>query len=250
MKDPQHDLIAPRKWLDLFFGMNGWVAVIAAVALFFMTIISVLTYRNAARLAETSEVAIAIAISQPRNNPGEGRSRPKLSYQFWVESQSYQFTQGAPRWRLSDAAIGDTLEVYYWPEDPSVYELSKGETMSMARKLQAVALFNGLAAFGMLWHFGMRTNRGILARKKGTRTTATIKRISERYRVGQSGGTGIMEFQTDDGLMGQTLNHDISSLCALGEGTEIVVFERKGEVWWEGDVGPRESVPSSLPKVL
>ena len=63
-------------------------------------------------------------------------------------------------------------------------------------------------------------------------------------------GKGYLEFRTADQRVGKSLDHGIDTLLDLGVGTEIVVFVRKAEVWWEGDVGPREEVPRVFPKVL
>jgi hypothetical protein len=75
VKEPQHDLIAPRKWVDLFLGMNGWYAVVAAVFLVLMTGFSVQDYKDAARLANHSEVATATIVKKDT-----GRSNKKTKY--------------------------------------------------------------------------------------------------------------------------------------------------------------------------
>jgi len=249
VKDPQHDLKAPRKWFDLFMKMNGWVAVIAAVFLVVMTGFSVKDYQNAARLANHSEVATATIVGK-YSRRSDNKTKHYLSYRFDVERSQYNFTRSTSLGNYGAKKIGDTIEVYYWPKDPAVLELRKGETLSSAKTGQFVALVAGVIALSLVWFLGMRTNRAVLARKKGVLTKAKITRIVERHRKGRPTGKGIMEFRTQDQLIGKSLEREILELWALGEGTEIAVFVRKGDVWWEGDVGPRDSVPRSLPKVL
>lgn len=248
VKDPQHDLIAPRKWLDLFLRMNGGYAVAAVIFLVLMTVLSVRDYKNATRLANHSEVATAMIV---KKNTGRSNKKTKyyLSYRFDVDLAQYDFTRSTSRQNYDVKKIGDTIDLYYWPEDPKVLQLRRGETLRSAKNGQLVAFIAGVIALSIVWFFGMRTNRAILARKKGVLTKAKITRIIERRHKWRRTGKGYMEFRTDDGPIGRTVDHDISGLSTLGEGTEIAVFERKGEVWWEGDVGPRKSVPSQLPKV-
>lgn len=249
MKDPQHDLIAPRKWLDLFFRMNGWVAVIAAVFLVVMTGFSVQDYKDAARLANHSEIATATIVKKNAKR-SESRKKYFLSYRFVVDRAQYDFTRSTSRQNYDATDIGDAFEVYYWPADPTVYQLRRGETLRSAKNIQFWALVSGVIALSVVWFFGMRTNRAILARKKGVITKATITRITERKHKGKPTGKGYLEFCTQDQIVGKSLDRDILALWDLGEGTELVVFARKGEAWWEGDVGPRENVPRKFPKVI
>lgn len=82
---------------------------------------------------------------------------------------------------------------------------------------------------------------------RGVTATATITNIVERKKSGWPTGRGYMQFRTVGGLTGESLDASIRTFQALGRGTQIVVFVRGQDVWWEGDVGPR--VPSQLPKV-
>lgn len=173
-----------------------------------------------------------------------------MFYRFDVDRAQYDFRRSTSHHNYDATDIGDTIEVYYWPEDPTVYQLGKGETLRSAKNGQFFAFVAGVMALSVVWFFGMRTNRAILARKKGVITKAKITRIVERRHKWRRTGKGFMEFCTQDMVAGKSLDRSVLELWKLGEGTEIVVFERKGEVWWEGDVGPRESVPRSLPKVI
>ena len=249
VKDPQHDLIAPRKWVNLFLGMNGWYAVVAAVFLVLMTGFSVQDYKDAARLVNHSEVATATIV---KKDTGRSNKKTKyyLSYRFDVDRAQYDFRRSTSRGNYDAKDVGDTIEVYYWPEDPKVLELVKGETLRSAKSGQFFALVAGVIALSVVWFLCSRTNRAILARKKGVQTTARITRIEERKRKGRATGKGYLEFRTVDQRVGKSLDHGIDTLLDLGVGTEIVVFVRKAEVGWEGDVGPREEVPRVFPKVL
>ena len=92
--------------------------------------------------------------------------------------------------------------MFYWPEDPKVLELVKGETLRSAKSGQFFALVAGMIALSVVWFLGSRTNRAILARKKGVQTTARITRIEERKRKGRATGKGYLEFRTADQRVG------------------------------------------------
>ena len=194
-------------------------------------------------------MAIATIVDKSTRR-SDGKTRYYLAYQFEVERSRFDFQRKTSRTNYNAKDVGHTVEVFYWPEDPKVLELRKGQTLQTAKSIQIIVLVAGLVALAAFWFLGMRTNRAVLARRKGISTTAKITRIVERHRKGRPTGKGVMEFRTQDGLIGKSLEREILELWDLGEGAEIAVFVRKGEVWWEGDVGPRESVPRSLPKVL
>lgn len=107
----------------------------------------------------------------------------------------------------------------------------------------------GLFGLGLLWFSGSRVNSAVLARRKGYRTTATIQRFVERKNSGKPTGRGYMIFETEDRKRGQSLDHNIKKLRRLGSGSQIVVFVRREDVWWEGDIGPRTKVLRYFPKM-
>ena len=58
-----------------------------------------------------------------------------------------------------------------------------------------------------------------------------------------------MIFETEDRKRGQSLDRNIKKLRRLGSGSQIVVFVRREDVWWEGDIGPRTKVLRYFPKM-
>ena len=201
VKDPQHDLNAPRKWFDLFMKMNGFWAFVAAIFLIVMTVFSLKDYQNAARLADHSEVATATIVDK-YSRRSDYKTKYYLSYRLEVERSQYNFKRSTSRGNYDAKDVGDTIEVFYWPEDPKVLELVKGETLRSAKSGQFFALVAGMIALSVVWFLGSRTNRAILARKKGVQTTARITRIEERKRKGRATGKGYLEFGTADQRVG------------------------------------------------
>ena len=58
-----------------------------------------------------------------------------------------------------------------------------------------------------------------------------------------------MVWRTADGGRGESLMHPIGKLHAIGAGSKINIYVRKGHSVWEGDVGPRHIPDSNVPKV-
>ena len=97
MKDPQHDLNAPRKWFDLFMKMNGFWAFVAAIFLIVMTVFSLKDYQNAARLADHSEVATATIVDK-YSRRSDYKTKYYLSYRLEVERSQYNFKRSTLKW--------------------------------------------------------------------------------------------------------------------------------------------------------
>lgn len=124
-----------------------------------------------------------------------------------------------------------------------------GDNRTTGRSLQILSGIAGIVALALLWWRGMKTNRGMLARRHGDRTGATIREIVERKSSGRATGKGYMVWVTDDGLRGESLDRPIADLERLGVNSRIVIYRRGDDTWWEGDVGPRAYDAGRVPKV-
>ncbi|MFT5065364.1 MAG: hypothetical protein ACI9TA_000978 [Reinekea sp.] len=248
MIEPRHDLKQPRSWGDLFFDMKGWLVLIAAVILAILTWASTVSYKNA-HLFETEGVTVIGEVTAKRTRRSDDKTNYYVKFAYVVDANRYGAERKVGRNFDTSKDVGDPTDIIYWVKDPRKFEYIAGKTARDAVSQQILAGVVGVVALGIIWSLGGKTNRAVLARRRGRRTTATIAQIVERKNSGRPTGRGYMIFRTTGGKAGESLDHPIRTLHALGTGTAIVVFVRGNDVWWEGDVGPRAPVPSQLPKV-
>lgn len=244
----RHTLTEPRSWLDLFLRFKGWVSLLLAIVCIIVTVASVSKYRDAGLLEQNGAWTTAAIVSRWTESDDDGTDY-YAEFQYSVEGQVYKHRRNVGRSYYVAHHKGDTVSIQYLPNRPKLFEFVEGSTRSSARSLQFVALAVGLVALAMLWFPGKKAAKAVNARRYGRRDVATITRIVERTTSGKPTGKGYMQFQHPDGLKGESLDHPIRKLQALGTGTEIVVFVHGDDIWWEGDIGPRTDLPSPLPKV-
>jgi len=228
--------------------MNGWMVLIAAAVLIFMTVASMIFYRDAQLLATQGATVTGEVRGKYTKQTGDS-DKYILSFRFVVDANRYDADRTVRRSVYNKFTQGDKVDITYWTKDPRKFEFMRGQTRRNAQGKQFFALIAGVVALGLLWRFGSRTNRAVLARRHGVRTTATISNIVERMNSGQRTGFGYMIFRTQDDKRGESLDHPMDKLRALQSGADIVVFQRGEDVWWEGDVGPRPTTTTLLPKV-
>ena len=248
MITPRHDRKEPRGWIDLFLAMKGWLALIAGVIAVVLTFVSVRDYKNAQRLAVDSAWTQAV-ITDKRISRNDDSDSYHAMFRYTVDGQDYVKERNVGRAFYMQHATGQSVPIKYWRAGPKLFEFREGQTKGAAVGMQVAAGVAGLVALGAVWFPGARTNAAILSRRYGHRTTATISAIVEIKKSGRPTGRGYMRFETSDGRRGESLDHRIGKLHALRMGTQIVVFVRDNDVWWEGDVGPRARLLSRLPKV-
>ncbi len=248
MIEPRHDLKWPRPWAGLFFAARGWVSLLAGLVLIGITVFSANYYLKAQRL-ETNGAWVSAEIVAMRISRGDDSDSYFATFTYQVEDRDYRKEKNVGSRYYRRHGVGDSVKIKYWISGPQLFEVTAGNYQKSARVMQFVALGSGIVALGALWYSGGRANSAVLARRKGYRTIAKITNIVERKNSGKPTGRGYMIFQTPENKRGESLDHNIRKLRALGTGTEIVVYVRKDDVWWEGDVGPRDSVPRDFPKV-
>ncbi|MEL6573840.1 MAG: hypothetical protein AAFQ64_19485 [Pseudomonadota bacterium] len=248
MITPRHDRTKPTPWFDLFWATKGWFAIIGGAAALAFTIFSVNTYKTAADFAARG-VWVSAEITRMRISRSDDDTDYLVTFRYHVDGKGYsrQRDTGSGYYRAHE--VGDMVEIKILPNRPKTFEYREGQTQSSAVVMQIIAGVAGIVGCGMLWHSGSKANNAVLARRKGRRTVATIEGFVDIKNSGKPTGRGYMMFRTADGLRGQSLNGDIRKLRALGSDTEIVVFVRGKDVWWEGDVGPRAEHQSKLPRV-
>lgn len=245
---PRHTLTHPVSWMDLFWATKGWLAMIAGVALLIFTLVSVNKYRLAHEFATTGVWTTAeITKMRTRRSDDDTDYLVTFAYQAGTRQLSRERDTGGSYYRRHD--VGDQVDVKYLPQRPTKFEYKDGQTHSSAQVFQIIAGIAGVLGCGVLWWSGSKANKAVLARRYGVRSVATIERFVEHKNSGKPTGRGYMIFRTKDGLRGESLNGNIRELRALGSGTEIVVFVRGRDVWWEGDVGPREARTTPIPDV-
>ncbi len=248
---PRHDRTAPRGWFSLFWAAGGLIAMIGGVFLLGATYFSVSNYAKAARFDANGVAATATATERRiRRDPDpEDSDDYYVTFAYDAAGEPVVIERKVTRSFYHSADQGTQHSIRYLPQSPRVMEYYVGEMRDKARGTQIFALVAGLLALIGLWYFGRRANSAILTRKYGYKTTARISDFVERKRSGRRTGRGYMIFHTEDGLRGESLDHSIGTLRALGAGSEVIVYVRKGTVWWEGDVGPRRLDRSRVPKV-
>lgn len=248
MIEPRHNRSHPTPWMELFLATKGWFALIAGVALLAFTLFSVNNYRTA-KAFETSGEWMTAEITAMRIRRGDDNDDYLVTFAYDVAGRSFERQRDTGRSYYRAHSIGDAVQIKILPQRPEKFEYSEGQTHTQAKWMQIIAGIAGLVGCGVLWRSGSKANSGVLARKLGVRTTATIDGFVDIKNSGKPTGQGYMMFRTKDGLRGQSLNADIRTLRALGRETEIVVFVRGKDVWWEGDVGPRAERQSEMPVV-
>jgi len=246
---PRHDLTEPRSWFAIFFSAGGVFAIFAAVALLVFTGISVWSYAEAQRFDREGIETTAVVIDRRIVRDSEGSNDYYATFSFEAGGKEYRIEKSVSRSFHRANPERSTSTIRYLRSNPRKTEHFVGENAQEGRVLQIIAGVAGLVALGLLWYFGQRTNRAVLARRWGRRTTATITGFVERKKSGKPTGKGYMIWNLADGTRGESLDRNIHVLRALGKGTEIIVYVRKGDSWWEGDVGPRFVPDSSIPKV-
>lgn len=228
--------------------MRGWLALIAAVVLLVLTFVSVKFYRDAQRLEENGLWTKATIIDRWINYGDESDSYHARFF-YEVPGVSYKQDRNVGSSYYREHHVGEVVDIKYWSVDPSLFEFKEGQMHTSARWIQIAALVTGIAGCGLLWYAGSRANSAVLSRRRGERTTATIMDFIERKNSGKPTGRGYMKLETEDGKRGESLDHDINKLLALGRGNRVVVYVRGNDVWWEGDVGPRQTHESRIPTV-
>lgn len=144
---------------------------------------------------------------------------------------------------------GGTTPIRYLPNTPKKLEYYVGEYRDKGNTTQIVAGVVGIIGLGLLWFIRGKANSAVLTRRWGHRTTATITGFVEHKNSGRPTGRGYMIWKTESGVRGESMDRSIHELRALKTGTKIIVYERKGASWWEGDVAPRKYPDSGLPNV-
>lgn len=246
---PRHNLTEPRSWFSIFFSAGGTFAVIAAVALLAFTSIAVFSYSQASRFDRDGIETSADIVDTRTRRKSEGHRSYYATFQFDVEGRSYRVEKNVSRSFHATHPKGATSTIYYLRTNPKKIEYFRGENHQDGQQTQFISGIAGIIALGALWYFGQRTNRAVLARQRGHRTVATVTEVVERKKKGKPTGKVYMTWRLADGALGKSLDRKKEELLALGTGSEIIVYVRKGESWWEGDVGPRHVPDSSIPKV-
>lgn len=248
MVKPRHDRTRPVPWMDLFWATRGWLAVIAGAAMLGFTLISVAQYRLAHQFA-TQGVWSTAEITAMRISRNDDNTDYDVTFRYDAEGRKFRSVRDTGKTYYEAHSVGDTVEIKYLPARPSRFEYREGQTHQGAKVMQITAGVAGVLGCGLLWWSGSKANRAILARRRGRRTVAQIDSFVEHRNKGRTTGKGYMTFHTSDGQRGKSLTNDIETLRELGQLSEIVVYVRGKDVWWEGDVGPRADRPTPIPDV-
>ncbi len=249
VRPKHHEHTSPLSWWSIYVSAGGGFAILLVVALVVMTVLSVGKYRDAARLLnEGADVTATVA--QRRIDKDDSDKDYFITVQFEVGGRDVRYEREVSRsFFYTRAVVGRQIPVRYWTKDADLFDLEPGATRKKAWKYQIFALIAGVAALVGFWWTGSKAARGVLARRLGVQTTATVSGWVERKNSGRPTGKGYMMFRTLDGQKGQSLDHPIRRFQAIGVGGTITVYVRENDVWWEGDVGPRALPPPSVPRV-
>lgn len=246
---PKHLLKAPRPWFAVFRTYGGSLTIFAAVLCLVVTVVSVMIYRTADRYDRVGVVAQAQSIARRISTDSDGDDTYYVTFLFAAEGQTVERERSVSRDLHRRARAGALHEIRYLPDTPRKFETYIGQSRYNAKVAQVVAGVAGVAGLFLLWFRGGRTNQAVLARRYGHRCVAVVENVVETKNSGRPTGHGYLVWRTADGLRGESRRHPIAKLRAIGIDAEINVYVRKGHSVWEGDVGPRHTPDSALPKV-
>lgn len=245
---PRHNRKSPRGWFSLFLAAGGVWAILATCVLLCATGLSIFALNTGRAFDERGVTVMATIVSKRETRSGDSKAY-HVTLAYPVSGRVITANRKVKRGFYNRVKEGSETEIRYLYGDPRQFEHYVGERRDTSQHYQFAAGVAGLIGLGLLWVYGMRANRGVLARRWGHRTTATIERFVERKNSGRPIGKGYMIWRLADGRRGESLDRNIRELERLGAGTQIIVYVRKGDSWWEGDVGPRVYPDSRLPKV-
>jgi len=247
---PQHGLTKPRSWFAVFQAHGGYWPPIIGVVCVVLTLLSVASYWSADRYDRLGVVAQAQLFDRRLTKDNKGNDKQYfVTFLFDANGRTIQRERSVPEQVYALAGRRAAHEIRYLPDQPDKFETYVGQVRHDAIVLQTVSGLAGLMGVVLLWVFGSRTNRAILARKYGYRTGATVTTIRQRQKKARSNRAGYLTWITDDGVKGKSLYHPLSKLQSIGKDGRINVYVRKGHSVWEGDVGPAEIPDSSVPKI-
>lgn len=247
--EPKHDLTEPRSWFSLFRAHGGTLAIIAAVVCVGITVGSVAQYRAAGEYDRVGVEALAKIVERRIEPDTEDGDDHYLSYSFTVDDTAVRRERKVSYRQFLAAPQGSFQTVRYLPLTPAKFETYVGEARDDAVALQWVAGFAGVGSLIAFWFLGSGVNRAILTRKYGYAAIARVDQVVEVKKSGRLTGRGYLKWSTPDGRKGESMNHPVGKLHAIGVGAQIKIYIRKGYSVWEGDVGPSVTAKSRIPDV-
>lgn len=131
--------------------------------------------------------------------------------------------------------VGDTTQLRYLRDDPSVSDLYEGESAKQAR---GGLLFTGASFLGLLGFLGAglwRARKGLIAREYGQRLEVPVSRPPDGLKPHELRS---IFWKTGPESYGRSLPFGRNA-ARPQPGERIVVYNHEDESWWEGDTGPR-----------
>ncbi|MDG1768323.1 MAG: hypothetical protein P8H36_02730 [Yoonia sp.] len=179
MIKPRHSRTSPRPWIEIFMALKGCFAVIAGVVAVFLTIQSVIGYRDAQRLANDGAWTRAQIVAQ-RAIHDDDKTTYYVTLRFDVASQSVRKERSVGSSYYRAHPVGSQVQVKYWTGGPKLFELREGQTKGGAVGTQWLALAVGIAALAAIWFPGRKTNAAVLSRRYGHRDDHKYLRTQEK----------------------------------------------------------------------
>lgn len=223
------------------------MCIIAGAAFLISAMFGISIQSRADAFAEFGEATPARVVSRRISSDDDSDSY-YVTFAFQIENIKVRDEKSVSAQFYRTAPIGSEKVIRYLPKNSRDFEHYPGATQSKSRGFQLFSAIAGLIGIGALWLAGNKGINAIKTRQYGERTTAVIVGFVERKNSGQPTGNGYKIFRSKNGVRGESLDHNIDRLRALGKSTEIVVYEKGNNVWWEGYVGPRKFDDSSIPK--
>lgn len=249
----KHDRHQPRGWFDLFFGLRGWLVIIGFVVLLVLTAVSVAKYVLDARFdrdgVEVQAVISDMYVIYATDEDDSDDYYVTFAYADELGA-GYSVKRLVARSFYRKTGLGRSTTIRYLRTAPEKMEYFVGENHEQGRIFQIISLAIGAASLAGLWIVGGRTNSGIRSRRDGEKITGEVVRVVESVDSdGDPTGKGRLHWVDQFGTAGKSLSQSMGVLRRYKKGDQITLYRHRtsGDVWWQGDVGPRRTTRSSLP---
>ena len=209
MSRAKHGLTKPVDWFSLFWANKGYLALIAALGLFGLTLVSVASYRDAAEMDRSEELITAQIVEESIAHDAEVTDY-YLTFAYSPPLASLRIERKVSKSFYRAHPVGSPAQIRYLPRKPAKFETFVGQFRRNAQWTQVIALIAGLAGCLALWFAGSRANSAVLSRRYGPLVTGEVRSFQEHtYENGNKTGNGTMTWKDPDGRSGQSLIHSM-----------------------------------------
>ena len=241
---PKHNRRKARTWWSLFWRMGGYGVVICAVLWLALTIPGHFSETMAERFARDGLVTMGQVVD--RRHEISTDSDGDETHSFYLTLRYNAGGMGVLQREVSvnsglyaASPMGADVELRYLPGVVEAIEVPVGKTASTARWLVRIGTVFGVAALIMLWFFGKRATLAVKARRDGEAGVGEVVEVRATSVSVNNETQARLIWRGPDGEEGQSLMRGITELRKIPVGAKINIYRFGDQMWWEGDVGPR-----------